>query len=183
MKHVGPVRRELGIPTVMNVLGPLANPAGAGRQVMGVAEPQRMPLLAGALAALGSVHALVVHGEPGLDEVSPIGCTSVIEVRDGKLSEWTIDPAQYDLYVESTAELAGGSPEENARVIVEVLSGRLGGAARAAVVLNAAAAFYVGDDGATFGGSVARAERALRAGAGLNALERLREAVRQGTGQ
>jgi anthranilate phosphoribosyltransferase len=73
MRHVGPVRRELGIPTVMNIVGPLANPAGAGRQVVGVADRHRMPLLAGALAALGSIHALVVHGEPGMDEVSPVG--------------------------------------------------------------------------------------------------------------
>jgi anthranilate phosphoribosyltransferase len=83
MRHVGPVRRELGVPTVMNIVGPLANPARAGRQVVGVADRQRMPLLAGALAALGSVHALVVHGEPGMDEVSPLGVTHVAEVRNG----------------------------------------------------------------------------------------------------
>jgi anthranilate phosphoribosyltransferase len=81
MRHVGPIRRELGIPTVMNIVGPLANPAGAGRQVVGVADRGRMPLLAGALAALGSAHALVVHGEPGMDEVSPMGITHVAEVR------------------------------------------------------------------------------------------------------
>jgi anthranilate phosphoribosyltransferase len=179
MRHVGPVRRELGIPTLMNVLGPLANPAGAGRQVVGVAEAHRMPLLAGALAALGSVRALVVHGEPGLDEVSPLGCTSVMEVRDGTVREWTIDPVQYNLQVTDAAELSGGSPPQNARVIVDVLSGRLGGGARAAVVLNAAAALYVSSDRSTFDDAVANAERALKAGAGLDALERLREAVRQ----
>src|SRR5438477_5761084 len=94
MRHVGPVRRELGIPTVMNVVGPLANPAAAGRQVVGVAEASRLPLIAGALASLGSVHALVVHGEPGLDEISPLGPTRVLEVRRGSATPhgWTIDP-------------------------------------------------------------------------------------------
>ena len=86
MRHVGPVRRELGIPTVMNIVGPLANPAGAARQVVGVAERGRMPLLAGALAALGASHALVVHGEPGMDEISPLGPTHVVEVRDGAVT-------------------------------------------------------------------------------------------------
>jgi anthranilate phosphoribosyltransferase len=179
MRHVGPVRRELGIPTLMNVLGPLANPAGAGRQVVGVAEPHRMPLLAGALAALGTVRALVVHGEPGLDEISPLGCTSVMEVRDGAVREWTIDPAEYGLAVTDSAELAGGSPRENARLIVNVLSGRLGGGPRAAVVLNAAAAVYVSGEETNFGDAVHRAQRALWEGAGMDALERLRESVRR----
>ncbi|MEO7965131.1 MAG: anthranilate phosphoribosyltransferase, partial [Gemmatimonadaceae bacterium] len=83
MRHVGPVRRELAIPTVMNIVGPLANPAGAGRQVLGVAEAKRIPLLAGALAELRSGHALVVHGAPGMDEISPLGTTTVIEIVDG----------------------------------------------------------------------------------------------------
>src|SRR6185312_6803180 len=96
MRHVGPVRRELGIPTVMNIVGPLANPAGAARQVVGVAERGRMALLAGALAALGAAHALVVHGALGMDEISPIGLTHVAEVRDGVVTEWTIDPNDYD---------------------------------------------------------------------------------------
>src|SRR5206468_8363628 len=81
MRHVGPVRRELSIPTVMNIVGPLANPAFAGRQVVGVADEGRMPLIAGALRELGTMHALVVHGAPGLDEVSPIGPTRVVEIR------------------------------------------------------------------------------------------------------
>src|SRR3954470_3814771 len=95
MRHVGPVRRELGIPTVMNIVGPLANPAGAGRQVVGVADLERAPILAGALSALGAVHALVVHGEPGLDEVSPLGPTHVIEVKRGSTSRWTIHPEDH----------------------------------------------------------------------------------------
>ena len=95
MRHVGAVRRELAIPTVMNIVGPLANPARAGRQVVGVADLERAPILAEALAALGAKHALVVHGEPGLDEVSPLGPTHVIEVMDGRTKRWTIHPEKH----------------------------------------------------------------------------------------
>jgi anthranilate phosphoribosyltransferase len=144
MRHVGPVRRELGIPTVMNIVGPLANPAGAARQVVGVAERGRMALLAGALAALGAAHALVVHGEPGMDEISPMGPTHVAEVRDGAVTEWTIRPEDYGFAGFSASELAGGGPADNARTITDVLTGKGHPAARAAVVLNAAGALYAG---------------------------------------
>src|SRR5688572_1057003 len=143
MRHVGPVRRELGIPTVMNIVGPLANPAGAARQVVGVAERARMPLLAGALASLGAAHALVVHGEPGMDEISPIGPTHVAEVRDGRITEWVIDPHQLGFDIAGTDDLAGGDPATNARIIEAVLGGEGPAGARAAVLLNAAAAIYV----------------------------------------
>src|SRR5688572_14833442 len=123
MRHVGPVRRELAIPTVMNIVGPLANPAKAGRQVVGVADLDRAPILAGALQELGTVHALVVHGEPGLDEVSPLGPTHVIEVRDGRITHWKIDPTAYGFRNVSQSDLAGSEPAENARVITEVLAG------------------------------------------------------------
>jgi len=176
MRHVGPVRRELGVPTVMNVVGPLANPASAGRQVVGVAERERLPLLAGALAALGSVHALVVHGEPGLDEISPLGRTHVAEVRDGAIEEWTIDPAEHGFADVDPAELEGGDAAANARVIHDVLGGGGTPGARAAVILNAAAALYVGRHAASFADGVNRARRALDSRAGLAALERMRDA-------
>src|SRR5687767_2509979 len=124
MKHVGPVRRELAIPTVMNIVGPLANPASAGRQVVGVAEEARMPLIAGALASLGTVRALVVHGAPGMDEVSPMGLTKVIEVRDGMTTNWTIDPSEFGIGTVTAAELAGGDPSENASIILALLGGK-----------------------------------------------------------
>src|SRR5690606_12041591 len=96
MRHVGPVRRELAIPTVMNVVGPLANPASAGRQVIGVADKHRLRTIAEALRILGTDHSLVVHGEPGMDEISPLGVTTVIELRGGKPArEWEIDPRTY----------------------------------------------------------------------------------------
>ena len=179
MRHVGPVRRELGVPTVMNMIGPLANPASAGRQVIGVADPERVPLIAGALQALGSVHALVVHGEPGLDEVSPLGRTQVLEVRDGATTSWTIDPASYGYGDLSAAELAGGDPAENARIVLAVLEGRGTAAAEAAVVLNAAAALYVAAAASSYEDAVALARRALASGGGILALERMRRAYRE----
>lgn len=174
MRHVGPVRRELGIPTVMNIVGPLANPAGAARQVVGVAERGRMPLLAGALAALGAAHALVVHGEPGMDEISPIGLTHVAEIRDGRVSEWTIDPADYGFRGFAAPDLAGGAPGDNARTIVDVLRGEGKPAARAAVILNAAGALYVAPGSRSFADCVAAAADALASGSGTAALERMR---------
>ena len=176
MRHVGPVRRELGIPTVMNIVGPLANPAGAARQVVGVAERGRMALLAGALASLGAAHALVVHGEPGMDEISPMGLTHVTEVRDGSVREWTIDPADYGFRGFAAADLKGGSPAENARTIVDVLSGRGGAAATAAVVLNAAGALYVAPGSRSFADCVRTAADSLASGSGTAALDRMRKA-------
>jgi anthranilate phosphoribosyltransferase len=176
MRHVGPVRRELGIPTVMNIVGPLANPAGAARQVVGVAERARMPLLAGALAALGAAHALVVHGEPGMDEISPMGPTHVAEVRDGGVTEWIINPSDYGFAGFGASELSGGSPADNARTITEVLQGRGRPAATAAVVLNAAGALYVAPGSRSFAQCVATAAAALSSGAGAAALERMRQA-------
>lgn len=178
MKHVGPVRRELAIHTVMNILGPLANPARAGRQVVGVADVGRMPLLADALAQLGSRRALVVHGEPGMDEVSPLGITHVREVRHGAVREWTIDPAALGETASSASELAGGDPPTNARIVEEILRGERRGGARAAVVLNSAAAIHVSGDDDNFAAAVGRAREALDSGAGMRALERLRTATR-----
>jgi len=175
MRHVGPVRRELGIPTVMNIVGPLANPAGAGRQVVGVADARRVPLIAGALQTLGTTHALVVHGEPGMDEVSPLGPTQVIEIRDGRISEWTIDPASFGMGVGRAEELAGGPPAANAAAVHAVLTGDAPPTARAAVLLNAAAAVFVSTSGTrSFGDAVDLVRAALDAGDGAAALERLR---------
>ena len=180
MRHVGPIRRELGIPTVMNVVGPLANPAGATRQVVGVADAYRVPILAGALGELGSRHAMVVHGEPGLDEISPLGPTRVIEIRDGSTHEWTITPSDYGLATTDAAELAGGDPADNARIITEVLGGRGPPGARAAVVMNAAAAIYVSGRTGSYADSIAAARAALESGKGTAALNRLREATSPG---
>lgn len=174
MKHVGPVRRELGIPTVMNVVGPLANPASAQRQVIGVAELARGPMLAEALVELGTIHSIVVHGEPGLDELSPMGRTHIWEVRAGKVKEWTIEPADLDMKPATADQLAGGSPEDNARIIVEVLNGKGNPGAENSVILNAAGALYVGGQAADLKSAVAAARLGLKEGAGIRALGRLR---------
>jgi anthranilate phosphoribosyltransferase len=179
MRHVGPVRRELALPTVMNIVGPLANPASAGRQVVGVSERRRLPLMAGALASLGTVHALIVYGEPGMDEVSPLGTTEVIEIRDGEQSGWTIDPRDHGYDGVSAADLAGAMPEDNARIIEAVLRGGGPRGARAAVVLNAGAALYVAGQAASYRNGVELAEQTIDRGAGLAALERLRAATRR----
>jgi anthranilate phosphoribosyltransferase len=176
MRHVGPVRRELAIPTVMNVVGPLANPARAGRQVVGVADDRRVPLLAAALCELGTTHALIVHGT-GLDEVSPLGPTRVLEVRGGEVTEWSLDPRDYDLPPASADQLAGGTPRDNAAIITGVLRGEGNPGAASAVVLNAAAAIYVSRRSESFGDAVVGARDALESGAGLDALERLRRAA------
>jgi anthranilate phosphoribosyltransferase len=177
MRHVGPVRRELGVPTVMNIVGPLANPAGAGRQVVGVADARRVPLLAGALQSLGTRRALVVHGEPGMDEISPLGLTQVIEIRDGRMTEWSIDPARFGFAGGREEELTGGPPADNAAAVRAVLSGDAPPTARAAVLLNAAAAVFVSSsDMSDFGDALDQVSAALRSGAGLDALNRLRAA-------
>jgi anthranilate phosphoribosyltransferase len=177
MRHVGPVRRELGVPTIMNLLGPLVNPAGVRRQVIGVADAPRAPLVAAALARLGARHALVLHAEVGMDEVSPCGKTGVWEVREGAVRHWSIDPAEYGLDCRDLDGLAGGEPAENAARIEAVLGGDGGRAARCAVLLNAAAALYVSGNDWTLGEAAERAGAALESGAGLAALERLRQAA------
>ena len=181
MRHVGPVRRELGMETVMNMVGPLANPARAGRQVVGVSDPARAELIAGALASLGSVHALVVHGEPGMDEISPMGQSSVIEIRGGALSRWTIDPDEHGFALASASELAGGEPAQNAALITAVLEGSASAGATAAVLLNAAAAIYVSGRVPTLAAGVSFARESVTSGAAMASLERLRRAA-AGTG-
>jgi anthranilate phosphoribosyltransferase len=176
MRHLGPVRRELGVLTIMNLLGPLVNPAGVRRQVIGVADESRAPLLAAALARLGAAHALVLHAAIGMDEVSPCGRTWVWEVCDGALGEWAIEPARYGLACDDLDGLAGGEPAENAERIERLLTGDhdIPAAVRCAVLLNAAAGLYVSGGGWTFGEAVARATDSLESGAAAAALERLR---------
>ena len=178
MRHVGPVRRELAIPTVMNVVGPLANPARAGRQVLGVADPSRVALLAGALSSLGTRHAMVVHGEPGLDEISPLGPTHVLEIRAGAVTSWTIDPQRHGYRGVRAEELAGGGPARNAERLGEILGGGGSPGAAGAVALNTAAALYVAGVTTSYDAGVELANDGLKSGAGLGALDRMRRAYR-----
>ena len=177
MRHVAPVRRELAMPTVMNVLGPLANPAGARRQIVGVSHPALLELIAGGLKELGHERALVVHGAPGLDELSPIGSTRVIELQKGELTTYDVKPSDFGIEGCTAQELAGYDPVENALVIKAVLKGDGNRSARAATTMNAGAAIYLAGIAATLKAGIERAEQALDAGKGIEMLERLREAT------
>jgi anthranilate phosphoribosyltransferase len=183
MRHAGPVRKELGVATIMNLLGPLANPAGVRRQVIGVASADRAPLVAAALARLGSAHALVVHAAVGMDEVSPSGLTTVWEVREGSVSQWEVDPAALELECHELDDLAGGEPEDNARRMERLLEGGGASAERCAVLLNAAAALYVSGRGWTLAEAVSRARASLESGAAMRALTALRLAAPAGERQ
>jgi anthranilate phosphoribosyltransferase len=176
MRHVAPVRKELGVTTLMNLLGPLANPAGVRRQVIGVADARRGPLVANALARLETEHALVVHGAVGMDEVSPVGTTHVWEVRDGGVREWTIDPQRHGLGVADVLLLAGEEPQANALRLERILADGTDHAGRAAVLLNAAAAIYVAGLAPSYEAGITAARTALDSGAARAALERLRRA-------
>ncbi len=143
MGKVAGVRRALGVRTVFNFLGPLTNPAGVRRQLLGVGAAEYLEVLAGALARVGCEHALLVHGAEGMDELSVAGPSTVIEVRDGEVgAPYTLDPEECGLRVHDLAALLGGDPAENAVITRAVLAGAEG-APRDAVLLNAAAALYV----------------------------------------
>ncbi len=172
MRYVGSVREGLGIRTIMNVLGPLTNPAGARRQVVGVADESLLDLIPGALLELGHIRALVVHGSHGLDEVSPIGSTRVVELRNGALFDYELDIESVGLSPVKASEIAGGEPEENARILKAVLRGETG-AHRTAVVLNAAAALLVSDLAPDWSSAVSLAGDTIDSGAAAAALERL----------
>jgi anthranilate phosphoribosyltransferase len=167
----------------MNLLGPLANPAGARRQVIGAADPGRAALLANALLRLGVEHALVAHGEVGMDELSPVGRSLVWEVRPEGIATWTLDPAEFGLDWDDPGDLAGGEPDRNAARLEQLLAGdHADPAGRRAVLLNAAAAIYVAGLAEDFGGAVEAAAAALDRGAAARVLERLRREAPPGMG-
>lgn len=175
MKHVAGPRREIGVRTVFNVLGPLTNPAGAAHQLLGVARPELAPLLAGALGRLGSRHALVVHGHGGLDELSLAGPSTVHELRGGALREYTVSPEEVGLAEAPNESVRGGSPEENAGALRGVLDGEPG-PLRDITLLNAAAALVAADLAADLKEGVGMAARAVDSGGArekLNAFVRL----------
>ena len=176
MRHVGPVRKELGISTVMNVLGPLTNPAGARRQVVGVADPNLVSLVVRALGELGHIRSLVVHGTPGMDEISPAGLTRMAELSGGEVAEREITPELLGLDARPLEGIAGGDRAHNAQVIRDVLAGKRQDAARTATLLNAAAAIYVGGAAESLARGVTMACEAISSGAALHRLEALMEA-------
>ncbi len=170
MKHVAPVRTEIGVRTVFNFLGPLANPAGVRRQVLGVALSEIAPKMASILNDLGAVHALVVHGEDGMDEVSLGGATSVYEVRDGAVRPYAITPEELGLPRAGRSDLAGGDRDENAAIIRRLLDGERG-PKRDALLANASAALLVGDKAKDWKEGVALAAGVIDSGAAKRKLE------------
>ena len=182
MRHVMPVREELGFRTVFNLLGPLSNPAGAQRQVLGVYDPRLTEPLARVLGALGSTRAWVVHGS-GLDEMTTTGPTQIVEWRDGGVRLFTVTPEAVGLPRAGLDDLRGGDPAQNARALAALLDGARG-AYRDVVLLNAAAAFLVAEAVETLEDGVAHAARAIdegRARAALDALVRITNAPVEAT--
>jgi anthranilate phosphoribosyltransferase len=172
MKHaIGP-RRRLGLRTVFNLLGPLTNPAGARRQVLGVYDDSLVEPVARALGRLGARHVLVVHGAGGLDEISTLGSTRVAECREGNLDVGSIEPESLGLSLGSAAALAGGSAVDNARIIERVLDGE-SGPRRDIVLANAGAAIYVSGGVKRLRDGVERAAASIDSGAARRALDRL----------
>ena len=171
-RYVVPVRRDLAVRTIFNLLGPLTNPAGATRQVIGVSDPSYLETMAGALARLGSESALIVSAEDGLDELSVSAPTRVVELKAGQIDSFVLTPEEAGLERASSASLAQGDPEENAALTRAVLTGKQQGVERSLVLLNAGAALYVGGAAASIGDGVKKAGTAIDSGASAQLLDR-----------
>lgn len=171
MKYVAPVRKELGIRTIFNILGPLVNPAGAQMELLGVYDEDLVEPMAQVLANLGVKNALVVYGQDGLDEISMSAPTAVCEVREGTFTSYTIKPEQFGFRRCKKEELVGGAPAENARITRDILSG-IKGPKRDAVVFNSAAALYIARPSLTIQDAVHIAEETIDSGKALEQLER-----------
>lgn len=171
MKYVGPVRKELGIRTVFNILGPLTNPARATRMVLGVFSEEYVEKIANALNQLGITDALVVFGEDGLDEISACGETKVAELRSGTITMYTVKPEDFGYARCTKADLLGGTAEENAQITKNILLGKSTAAQRTAAVLNAGAAIYVSIDGLTLADAMKKAEEVIDNGGAYEKLQ------------
>jgi len=171
MRYVGPVRRELGIRTIFNILGPLVNPAGAKMELLGVYEESMVMPMAQVLCNLGVKSAYVVFGKDGLDEISMSAPTAICEVRNGNLNSFEISPEQLGFKRCNKSELVGGSPEENAFITREILSNR-GGAKRDAVILNSAAAIHIAKPEISLKDAVGIASETISSGKALEQLEK-----------
>ncbi len=178
MKHAAPVRRELGVRTIFNLLGPLTNPANARRQVMGVFSQDLTLKLAKVLQNLGSEHVLVVHGADGMDEISFTGDTLVAELKNGKISEYMLNPAQFGLPIHALKSIRVENAEESKAMILDVLGGKasagIQSAARDIVLLNAGAAIYVAGLQANIHAGIAHAAQVIDSGQALAKLNALK---------
>ncbi|WP_374593476.1 anthranilate phosphoribosyltransferase [Aquabacterium sp.] len=178
MKHAAPVRKELGIRTLFNILGPLTNPAGAPNQLMGVFHRDLVGIQARVLERLGSKHVMIVHGHDGLDELTLAGETYVAELKDGSVTEYTIDPARFGLNLCETRALHVPDKAASARIIRSVLANEAG-PARDIVLLNAGAAIYVSDVADTLADGIAMAREVLASGAAQSRLDTFIAATRR----
>lgn len=171
MKYVAPIRKELGIRTVFNILGPLSNPAGANMELMGVYDQSLVEPLAQVMANLGVDRGMVVYGQDSLDEISMCAPTSVCEIRDGKFTSYEITPEQFGYERCEKGALTGGTPAENAEITKAILKGEEKGPKRQAVCLNAGAALYIAGKAASIEEGVKLAEFLIDSGAALKKLE------------
>ncbi len=178
MRHAGPVRREIGIRTVFNILGPLTNPAGAQTQLLGVAFPELGGIMAEVLGLLGSHHAMIVHGAGGLDEISLSGDTSVWEVRGGQVEEWTLRVEDTGLPETPIEAIRGGSKEENAATMRRLFQGEQG-PVRDMVLLNSAGVLMVGDKAETIRQGVEMSAGIIDSGAALAKLDQMVEVTQR----
>ena len=170
MKYVAPIRKELGIRTVFNILGPLSNPAGANMELMGVYDQSLVEPLAQVMANLGVNRGMVVYGQDSLDEISMCAPTSVCEIRDGKFTSYEITPEQFGYERCEKGALTGGTPAENAEITKAILKGEEKGPKRQAVCLNAGAALYIAGKAASIEEGVKLAESLIDSGAALKKL-------------
>ena len=176
MRHAGPTRRELGVPTIMNLLGPLANPVETPFQIIGVSRPELVPTMAEVMQILGIQRALILHGDGGFDEITPCGTTTVADVTQAGISTYEIDPLELGIARAEASALEGGTPDDNAAIIRSVLSGQTG-APRDAVLLNAAAALVVCGQAADMADGVAQATESIDTGKAQATLDAVRTAA------
>jgi anthranilate phosphoribosyltransferase len=174
MRHAASPRRELGVATIFNFLGPLTNPAGATRQALGVSDPRMIEPMVETLGRLGSTHVIAFHGDGGIDELATSGPSQIVELSGGEVRRWTLDPADVGVARASVEDIAGGSAEENAATIRSVLAGKPG-AERDIVVLNSAAGLVAAGLAADLHEGVDLAARTVDSGRAAETLDALVE--------
>lgn len=179
MKYAAPVRKELGVRTVFNILGPLSNPAGATMQLLGVYDKKLAEPMANVLANLGVTRGVAVCGEDGLDEITLTGETDVYEIRFGEITSYTIMPEQFGLTRCPLSELIGGTPEENAQITMDILTSKETGPKRDVVLLNAGMSLYLGIDGITLADGIQMAKELIESGKALAKYEEFRDATQE----
>lgn len=175
MKYVAPVRREIGVPTFFNILGPLTNPALADYIVLGMYDKKRMNLIAEVLINLGIKGAMVVRGSDGLDEVTMTGVTDVVEVKDGRITEYTLDPADFGFEYGTAEDMKGGTPAENAQITLDILSGKEQGVRRNTILMNAGCAIYCAGKAADVAEGIKIAAEMIDSGKALEKLNAMKD--------